>query len=123
MTNEVTTAAAEFDNHPEIGAIIITGSPKAFAADRSAISVMSAPPHPDGRTIDDAEAERSGLVPAVVPADDLLDEATAVATGISQMSLSAARMAKETITAPWRPASPKDCSTTSPSLNGPALPG
>jgi enoyl-CoA hydratase len=30
--NEVTTAAAEFDNHPEIGAIIITGSPKAFAA-------------------------------------------------------------------------------------------
>ena len=32
VMNEVTTAAAEFDNGPEIGAIIITGSPKAFAA-------------------------------------------------------------------------------------------
>ena len=50
-----------------------------------------------GRTIDAAEAERSGLVSRVVPADDLLDEAKAVATEISQMSLSAARMAKEAI--------------------------
>ena len=32
VMNEVTTAAAEFDNDPEIGLIIITGSPKAFAA-------------------------------------------------------------------------------------------
>jgi hypothetical protein len=32
VMNEVTTAAAEFDNDPEIGVIIITGSPKAFAA-------------------------------------------------------------------------------------------
>jgi len=50
-----------------------------------------------GRTIDAAEAERSGLVSRVVPADTLLDEATAVATTISQMSRSAARMAKEAV--------------------------
>jgi enoyl-CoA hydratase len=50
-----------------------------------------------GRTIDAAEAERSGLVSRVVPADSLLDEAHAVATTISQMSRSAARMAKEAV--------------------------
>lgn len=50
-----------------------------------------------GRTIDAAEAERSGLVSRVVPAATLLDEANAVATTISQMSRSAARMAKEAV--------------------------
>ena len=50
-----------------------------------------------GRTIDAAEAERSGLVSRVVPADALLAEANAVATTISQMSRSAARMAKEAV--------------------------
>ena len=50
-----------------------------------------------GRTIDAAEAERSGLVSRVVPADDLLDEANAVATTIAGMSLSASRMAKEAV--------------------------
>lgn len=50
-----------------------------------------------GRTIDAEEAERSGLVSRVVPADDLLSEAKAVATTISQMSRSASRMAKEAV--------------------------
>lgn len=50
-----------------------------------------------GRTIDADEAERSGLVSRVVPAENLLDEANAVATAISQMSRSAARMAKEAV--------------------------
>lgn len=50
-----------------------------------------------GRTIDAAEAERSGLVSRVVPADTLLDEANAVATTISQMSRSAAQLAKEAV--------------------------
>ena len=50
-----------------------------------------------GRMIDAAEAERSGLVSRVVAADQLLDEANAVATTISQMSRSAARMAKEAV--------------------------
>jgi enoyl-CoA hydratase len=50
-----------------------------------------------GRNMDAAEAERSGLVSRVVPAEDLLTEAKAVATTISQMSRSAARMAKEAV--------------------------
>jgi enoyl-CoA hydratase len=50
-----------------------------------------------GRTIDAAEAERSGLVSRMVPADELLTEAKTVAATISQMSLSAARMAKEAV--------------------------
>ena len=50
-----------------------------------------------GRMIDAAEAERSGLVSRVVPAEDLMTEATAIATTISQMSRSASRMAKEAV--------------------------
>ena len=50
-----------------------------------------------GRTIDAAEAERIGLVSRVVAADDLLEEANAVAATISQMSRSASRMAKEAV--------------------------
>jgi len=50
-----------------------------------------------GRNIDAAEAERSGLVSRVVPAETLLDEAKAVAATIAGMSLSAARMAKEAV--------------------------
>ena len=50
-----------------------------------------------GRTIDAAEADRSGLVSRVVPADSLLEEANAVAATIAGMSLSASRMAKEAV--------------------------
>ena len=50
-----------------------------------------------GRTIDAAEADRSGLVSRVVPADTLLDEAKTVAATIAGMSLSASRMAKEAV--------------------------
>ena len=180
VMREVTTAAAEFDNDRGIGAIIITGSAKAFAAGAD-IKEMSHLAFSDvfdddffapwaklaavrtptiaavaghalgggcelammcdlliaadtakfgqpeiklgvlpgmggsqrltraigkakamdliltGRTIDAAEAERSGLVSRVVPADDLLTEAKAVATTISQMSRSASRMAKEAV--------------------------
>jgi enoyl-CoA hydratase len=180
VMTEVTSAAADFDDDPGIGAIIITGSEKAFAAGAdikemaslgfaevfaadyfAAWSKLAAVRTPTiaavaghafgggcelammcdlliaadtakfgqpeiklgvlpgmggsqrltraigkakamdliltGRTIDAAEAERSGLVSRVVPADDLLTEAKAVATTISQMSLSAARMAKEAV--------------------------
>jgi enoyl-CoA hydratase len=180
VMNEVTTAAAEFDADPGIGAIIITGSAKAFAAgadikemaDLSFAEVFAADffaawsklaavrtptiaavaghalgggcelammcdvliaadtakfGQPEiklgvlpgmggsqrltraigkakamdliltGRTIDAAEAERSGLVSRVVPADDLLAEAGKVAATIAGMSLSAARMAKEAV--------------------------
>jgi len=177
---ELTSAAAEFDDDPGIGAIIITGSAKAFAAgaDIKEMSELSFSEvyeadlfaawgklaavrtpliaavagyalgggcelammcdvliaadtakfgQPEiklgvlpgmggsqrltraigkakamdmiltGRMIDAAEAERSGLVSRVVAADQLLDEANAVATTISQMSRSAARMAKEAV--------------------------
>ena len=50
-----------------------------------------------GRNMDAAEAEHSGLVSRVVPADELMREAMAAATTISQMSLSASRMAKEAV--------------------------
>jgi enoyl-CoA hydratase len=50
-----------------------------------------------GRNMDAAEAEHSGLVSRVVAADELLREAMSVATTISKMSLSAARMAKEAV--------------------------
>jgi enoyl-CoA hydratase len=180
VMSEVTTAAAEFDDDPGIGAIIITGSAKAFAAGAdikemaglsfadmfgsdyfatwAKLAAVRTPTiaavagyalgggcelammcdvliaadtakfgQPEiklgvlpgmggsqrltraigkakamdliltGRTIDAEEAERSGLVSRLVPADDLLTEARAVATTISQMSLSAARMAKEAV--------------------------
>jgi enoyl-CoA hydratase len=177
---EVTTAATEFDNDPDVGAIVITGSAKAFAAgadikemadltfadafgadffaawDKLAAvrtpTIAAVAGHalgggcelammcdlliaadtakfgqPEiklgvlpgmggsqrltraigkakamdliltGRTIGAEEAERSGLVSRVVPADDLLKEVKAVATAISQLSLSATRMAKEAV--------------------------
>jgi enoyl-CoA hydratase len=178
---EVTTAAAEFDNDPGIGAIIITGAGgKAFAAGAD-IKEMAALSFADvydadffgawsklaavrtptiaavagyalgggcelammcdlliaadnakfgqpeiklgvlpgmggsqrltraigkakamdliltGRNMDAAEAERLGLLSRLVPADELLTEAKAVAKTISEMSRSASRMAKEAV--------------------------
>jgi enoyl-CoA hydratase len=50
-----------------------------------------------GRMMDAHEAERSGLVSRVVPADKLLDEAVAVAAVICEYSLPAVMMAKESV--------------------------
>ena len=50
-----------------------------------------------GRMMDAAEAERSGLVSRVVPADKLMEEALAAAEKIAAMSRPAAAMAKEAI--------------------------
>ena len=50
-----------------------------------------------GRTMDAAEAERSGLVSRVVPAADLLDEALRTAETIAGMSLPIAMMTKESV--------------------------
>ncbi|MET0699269.1 MAG: enoyl-CoA hydratase [Mycobacterium sp.] len=180
VMHEVTTAAAEFDDDSGIGAIIITGSEKAFAAGAdikemaglsfaevfgsdffAAWGKLAAVRTPTiaavagyalgggcelammcdlliaadtakfgqpeiklgvlpgmggsqrltraigkakamdliltGRNIGAEEAERAGLASRVVPAADLLTEAKAVATTISQMSRSAARMAKEAV--------------------------
>ena len=50
-----------------------------------------------GRMMDAAEAERSGLVSRVVPADQLMGEAMAAAEKIASMSQPAAAMAKEAV--------------------------
>jgi enoyl-CoA hydratase len=50
-----------------------------------------------GRMMDAAEAERSGLVSRIVPANDLLEEAMRVAEKISGYSLPSVMMAKECI--------------------------
>ncbi|MCJ2130765.1 enoyl-CoA hydratase [Methylobacterium sp. E-045] len=50
-----------------------------------------------GRMMDAAEAERSGLVSRVIPADRLLDEAMNVAEAIAGMSLPIAMMNKEAV--------------------------
>src|ERR1700753_2622799 len=50
-----------------------------------------------GRMMDAAEAERSGLVSRVVPADRLMDEVMTAAEKIASMSRPAAALAKEAI--------------------------
>ncbi|GGK19859.1 enoyl-CoA hydratase [Salinarimonas ramus] len=50
-----------------------------------------------GRMMDAAEAERSGLVSRIVPADQLVDEALKVAATIADMSLPIALMTKESV--------------------------
>ncbi|MGO4713939.1 enoyl-CoA hydratase [Bradyrhizobium sp. 2TAF24] len=50
-----------------------------------------------GRMMDAAEAERSGLVSRIFPADKLLDEAMAMAEKIASMSQPAAAMAKSAV--------------------------
>jgi enoyl-CoA hydratase len=50
-----------------------------------------------GRNLGAEEAERAGLVSRLVPADDLLEEATKVAASIASMSTPIAMMAKETV--------------------------
>ncbi|MBV8824213.1 MAG: enoyl-CoA hydratase [Hyphomicrobiales bacterium] len=50
-----------------------------------------------GRMMDAAEAERSGLVARVVPAANLMDEATKVAETIASMSLPSLMIAKESV--------------------------
>ena len=50
-----------------------------------------------GRFMDAAEAERSGLVSRVVPAEDLIEDALETAKIIADMSLPAVMMAKEAI--------------------------
>jgi enoyl-CoA hydratase len=50
-----------------------------------------------GRTMDAAEAERSGLVSRVVPAASLLDEALQIARQIAEFSAMAVRLNKEAV--------------------------
>jgi enoyl-CoA hydratase/carnithine racemase len=54
-----------------------------------------------GRMIDAAEAERSGLISRVVPADKLLEEARGVAAKIAGLSAVAVQLAKELVDAAY----------------------
>ncbi|VFR44918.1 Enoyl-CoA hydratase [plant metagenome] len=82
---------------PEIKLGLIPGSggtqrlPRAVGKAKAMDLVLTA------RTMDAAEAERSGLVSRVVAADKLLDEALEAATIIAGMSLPSVLMAKESV--------------------------
>lgn len=54
-----------------------------------------------GRTMAAEEAERAGLVSRIVPTENVLDEALAVAATIGSMSLPIAMMAKEVVNAAY----------------------
>ena len=54
-----------------------------------------------GRLMDATEAERSGLVSRVIPADDLLEEAKNVAQKVANMSRPIAMMTKEAVNAAY----------------------
>ena len=54
-----------------------------------------------GRMMDAAEAERSGLVSRVVPADKLIEEALAAAKIVAGMSLNAVMLTKEMVNAAY----------------------
>jgi enoyl-CoA hydratase len=54
-----------------------------------------------GRLMDAAEAERTGLVARVVPADKLVEDALTVAAEIAALSLPAVLMAKEAVNAAY----------------------
>ena len=54
-----------------------------------------------GRFMDAEEAERSGLVSRIIPADDLLDEAMAVAAKIASKGPLAVMAAKESVNVGW----------------------
>jgi len=74
-----------------------------------------------GRMMDAAEAERSGLVSRVVPSDQLMDEALAVAEKIASMSRPAAAMGSwaPTRRLPWQPAAIRPSATAAPGRRGP----
>ena len=82
---------------PEINLGIIPGAggtqrlPRAVSKAKAMDMCLTA------RTMDAAEAERSGLVSRVVPLDKLMDEAMAVADKIAAYSLPVAMMIKESV--------------------------
>ena len=82
---------------PEIKLGIIPGAggtqrlPRAVGKSKAMDLVLT------GRTMDALEAERSGLVARIVPADKLLEEAIAVAASICEYPLQTVMMAKEAV--------------------------
>ncbi|MEI2415990.1 enoyl-CoA hydratase [Orrella sp. JC864] len=97
MCDIVIAAETAKFGQPEIKLGLIPGAggtqrlPRAVGKAKAMDLVLTA------RTMDAQEAERSGLVSRVVPAERLLDEAMEAATVIASMSLPSVLMAKESV--------------------------
>ncbi len=123
VMKDVVAAASAFDADEAIGAIVVTGSERAFAAGADikemesksggemlttdhfggwaqfAAYYKAAELILTGRMMDAAEAERAGLVSRVVPAADLLAEAEKMAQTIAAKSLPSLYAAKAVLDA------------------------
>ncbi len=97
MCDSVIAADTARFGQPEITIGIIPGAggtqrlPRAIGKAKAMDMVLT------GRRMDAAEAERSGLVSRVVPADRLMDEALAVAATICTLGMPSLMAAKESI--------------------------
>jgi enoyl-CoA hydratase len=97
MCDVVIAAEGARFGQPEIKLGIIPGAggtqrlPRAIGKAKAMDLILT------GRMMDAQEAERSGLVSRIVPADKVLEEAIAVASVICEYSLPAVMMAKESV--------------------------
>jgi len=82
---------------PEINLGVVAGMGGTQRLTRAIGKAKSMDMHLTGRTMDAAEAERAGLVSRVVPARDLMKEATAVAAKIAEKSLITVMAVKEAV--------------------------
>jgi enoyl-CoA hydratase len=97
MCDTIVAAETAKFGQPEINLGVIPGSGGTQRLTRFVGKAKAMDMVLTGRMMDAAEAERSGLVSRVVPAERLLDEALAVAGKIAEMSRPAVLMAKEAI--------------------------
>jgi enoyl-CoA hydratase len=97
MCDIVIAAETAKFGQPEIKLGIIPGAggtqrlPRAVGKSKAMDMILTA------RNMDAQEAERAGLVSRIVPADELLDEALAVAAAIGEFSLPIVMAAKESV--------------------------
>ncbi|HVM79220.1 MAG TPA: enoyl-CoA hydratase [Stellaceae bacterium] len=97
MCDTIVAAETAKFGQPEINLGVIPGSGGTQRLTRFVGKAKAMDMVLTGRMMDAAEAERSGLVSRVVPAERLLEEALAVAAKIAEMSRPAVLMAKEAV--------------------------
>jgi enoyl-CoA hydratase len=97
MCDTVIAAATAKFGQPEITLGVIPGAGGTQRLTRFVGKAKAMDMVLTGRTMDAAEAERSGLVSRVVPAEKLVEEAVAVAARIAAMSRPAVMIAKEAV--------------------------